>query len=117
MRKHFFIACILSIAALSSCAPKKKTLYSWGNYDSASYSYIKNETDEDLDKLLATYDNLMNNQKGLRKVIPPGMCADYGYFLLKKGEKVKAIEMLKKEVALYPESATFVNRIIKKIEQ
>lgn len=117
MKKHLFSAFIAFALLSASCTPQKKTLYTWGNYDSISYNYIKTETDENLDKLLASYENLISNQKGLRKAIPPGMCADYGYLLLKKGKKGEAIEMLKKEVALYPESAIFINRIIKKIEE
>lgn len=117
MKKNIILSGIVMILILSSCASNKKSLYSWGNYDAVSYNYIKDETDKSLNSLLETYNNLMENQKGLRKAIPPGMCADYGYFLYKKGEKTKALEMLKKEVQLYPESGTFVNRIIKKIEE
>lgn len=113
----FLILGLFILLGMVSCESKKKALYTWGNYDAVSYNYIKNETDQSLDDLLKTYDKLMANQKGLRKALPPGLCADYGFFLLKKGEKAKALEMLKNEVALYPESATFINRIIKKLEE
>lgn len=117
MKKYILIVSFITVVLATACTPQKKTLYTWGNYDSVSYNYIKTETDENLDKLLASYEGLIENQKGLRKEVPPGVCADYGFLLYKKGKKAEALAMLKKEVTLYPESATFINRIIKKIEQ
>jgi hypothetical protein len=34
-----------------------------------------------------------------------------------KGQKEKGLEMMKKEIALYPESSVFVTRIINKLEK
>lgn len=107
---------ITAALGMTSCVTNKP-LYTWGNYDVTTYNYIKNETEKSLDDLLETYAKLMENQKGERKTVPPGLCADYGFLLYKKGEKNKAIEMLKMEIALYPESATFITRIIKKLEE
>lgn len=99
-----------------SCTPSQKTLYNWGNYQQEAYDYVKNSTDASLDDLLKTYEVMVNKQTGTRQTIPPGICADYGYLLIKKGKKAEGIAMMKREVALYPESAAFMSRIIKKIE-
>ena len=101
---------------LFGCAPSQKTLYSWGSYQQESHDYVKNSTDGSLDDLLKVYGEMVNKQTGTRKTIPPGICADYGYLLIKKGKKAEGIAMMKKEVALYPESAPFMSRIIKKLE-
>ena len=45
------------------------------------------------------------------------MCVDYGFLLIQKGNKADGIANLKKEIALYPESKVFIDRILKLIEE
>ncbi len=100
---------------LSSCAPK--TLYNWGNYQAATYSYVKNNTDEDAEKLSKTYLYMIDTPTGTRGVVPPGIYADYGYMLFRQGKTDEALKYMKMEIGLYPESTVFVGRIIKQIEK
>jgi len=102
---------------LTACASTPKSLYSWNNYQDQVYDYIKNETPESLEKLMKTYQQMIDQQKGLRKTVPPGICADYGFLLYKQGKKEEGIRLMEKEVALYPESAVFISRIIKNLEK
>lgn len=117
MNKYFRIFFCLSVTCLAvSCTTSQPTLYSWGNYQDKSYGYIKNNTEESLDDLIASYEQLLNKQNGIRKTVPPGIYADYGYLLVKRGRVEEGLLMMKKEVELYPESAAFMSRIIKRIE-
>lgn len=76
-------------------------------------------------------------------MIPPGICAEYGYLLLSSGTadtflnhatkkqketfgtmsdystsfREKGIEMLQKEMELYPESSVFIQPLIQKFSQ
>jgi hypothetical protein len=108
----FGLFCLL----LTGCISTPKSLYTWGDYQEKAYIHIKNETDKSLDDLLNTYQTLIDKQQGLRKTIPPGICADYGYLLYKQGKKQEGLALLKKEIALYPESSVFISRIIKNIQ-
>jgi hypothetical protein len=101
---------------LASCVSAPKPLYTWGKYQEQTYAYMKDATDKSLDELQSTYQSLIDKQKGSRQTIPPGICADYGYFLYKQGKKNEGLVLLKKEIALYPESTVFISRIIKKLE-
>jgi hypothetical protein len=56
-------------------------------------------------------------QKGIRKVVPPGVNAEYGYLLYKAGKKEEGLALLKAEIKAYPESETFISRIIKQLEK
>ncbi|MDR1155091.1 MAG: DUF4810 domain-containing protein [Bacteroidales bacterium] len=113
IKKLLFALCLPLMAI--SCAPQKN-LYNWGGYQEASYQYMKSNTDKDLEKLLERYQYLIDNQKGGRMAVPPGIYADYGFLLVKQGKVEEGIKLMKMEVALYPESAVFVERIIKRIE-
>jgi hypothetical protein len=111
---------------LTSCVSPTKPLYYWGNYQERTYSYAKNETDKSLDELLNAYQLIIekqnkpkktvNNQYGSRSTVPPGICADYGYLLYKKGKTKEGLELLEKEIVLYPESFVFISQIIKKLQ-
>jgi len=113
LKKNIFIFILLTF--FIGCATQKP-LYNWGNYQDVSYQYMKNNTEEDLDKLLVTYQYLIDNQKVGRKVVPPGICADYGYFLIKNGKFDEGLTMMKMEIELYPESSVFIEGIIRRIE-
>lgn len=115
MKKIFlFLAC--SAFFFASCTTTK-TLYSWHNYEDASYQYQKKTTDELYEKAMKEYLKVIEKQKGTRKTVPPGLNAEYGYMLCKSGKVSEGIAFLKKEIALYPESEVYISRIIKQIEQ
>ncbi|MDR0546360.1 MAG: DUF4810 domain-containing protein [Dysgonamonadaceae bacterium] len=113
MKKTIIAA--LSGLFLMSCV-STNNLYYWGNYQERTYDYAKNGTDQSLSDLMTTYQTLMDKQTGSRKTVPPGICADYGYVLYKQGKKEEGLALLEKEIALYPESAVFVSRIIKNLK-
>ncbi len=113
--KKFIIATIV-VMTLASCSTTK-ALYSWYDYEDATYQYNKSHTDKLQVRALEQYQKLIDKQKGTRGVVPPGLYAEYGYLLYKTGKKDEGIQFLKKEVALYPESDTYISRIIKQLEK
>lgn len=113
MRKLVAIGLIL---LLTSCEPQKY-LYTWGNYSHRSYNYLKNADEKSTQELIAVYKLIIENQKGARKVPPPGICADYGFLLLQQGKTDEGKVLLQREVELYPESAVFIDRVLKLLEQ
>ncbi|MEI6062776.1 MAG: DUF4810 domain-containing protein [Bacteroidota bacterium] len=114
MKKILFIT--FSIFLLASCSTQKP-LYSWANYETTSYNYLKNSNEKATQELIETYQKIIEKQKGSRGIVPPGIYADYGFLLLqaKKTEEGKA--MLAKEIALYPESKVFIDRILKILDK
>jgi hypothetical protein len=113
MRK-IIIAAICGIA-LASC--QTQTLYSWYDSEDATYMYTNRGTDELLTKAMVQYEKVIQKQKGVRKVVPPGVNVEYGYLLCKAGKKEEGLALLRAEIAAYPESETFISRIIKQLEK
>lgn len=113
--KHFFILSLV-ITLLSACATPT-SLYSWSNYSTLSHNYLKNSDEESANKLFDGYQEVINNQKGTRGAVPPGIYADYAFLLLENGQIERAREMLNKEITLYPESKVFIEHILKMIEE
>ena len=114
MRKIFIsIVCVM---AMSSCSTQK-SLYSWYDSEDASYKYTKRGTEKTLEEAMIQYKKVIEKQKGIRKVVPPGVNAEYGFLLYKAGKKDEGIALLRAEIAAYPESEKFISRIIKQLEK
>ncbi|MBQ8222733.1 MAG: DUF4810 domain-containing protein [Bacteroidales bacterium] len=109
-------------------------------YEKLTYKNYDRQTPESICDLVELYEDMVSNPGGTRNTIPPGICAEYGFLLLQERtldsfEKYakprqkrifntddyatlfeeKGIEMLRKEVELYPESETFIGPIIKQL--
>ena len=114
MKKLILLGAV--IAFLASCG-STKSLYSWYDYEDATYQYNKKRTDELKVKMMDQYLKLIQKQKGMRKVVPPGLYAEYGYALYMSGKKEEGLNYLKQEIKLYPESESYISRIIKQLEK
>lgn len=144
MKKLIIIA--IAIVTLSSCGVSN-SLYYWGGsqngttaYENLAYQSYDKQTPKSICNLVAVYENMVTKPGGTRQVPPPGICAEYGYLLLKPetaeiflnnatASQKKLFdsddyaslfsehgkEMLQKEIELYPESAKFIEPLIKKL--
>ncbi|MBQ1796447.1 MAG: DUF4810 domain-containing protein [Prevotella sp.] len=117
MKKLLYFSVIAAMALSFTSCGTTKPLYSWYNYEDVAYEYNKTPTDERRASVIAQYQKLIDNQKGVRGVVPPGMYAEYGYLLYKTGKKQEGIGYLKKEISLYPESENYISRIINQLEK
>ncbi|MEN8254188.1 MAG: DUF4810 domain-containing protein [Verrucomicrobiota bacterium] len=97
---------------LAGCA--SPSLYVWGDYDEWLYDNYKNpKNDEelyvDLSALIEKYEK---RQKPGSKPMAPGLYAEYGFLLMRRGENDRATEYYNKEKALWPESTVFMDNMI-----
>ncbi|MCM1520464.1 MAG: DUF4810 domain-containing protein [Lachnoclostridium sp.] len=107
-------AAVVAALGLSSCSETRE-LYSWHKYEDASYQYNKKQTEKTEKKFVNEITKVIENQKGDRKSVPPGIYAEYGFYLYKTGQNDEALKMLNKEIETYPESQIFISRIISQI--
>ncbi|MEG1684862.1 MAG: DUF4810 domain-containing protein, partial [Bacteroides sp.] len=88
------------------------------NYEQTSYNYYKQQTPEATEALLKTYEQMIKYQsQSQRKILPPGISAEYGYLLIQAGKKEEGLAMLENEIKTYPQSKTFIERIIKMVKK
>lgn len=111
---------LLSVAmvfVVTGCASTPDPLYNYGDYSDSYYSYKKDAGDESALKLQKSIELAIEEAGQSRSGrVPPGMYANIGYLYLKGGDPVKAVDSFRKEKSTYPESAHFMDRIIKKVE-
>ena len=142
MRKLFIL--MLAAFCLTSCGT---SLYYWGGtmngateYEHLAYKNYDKQTPESVCKLICMYEEIVTYPGGSRKVPPPGICAEYGYLLLKPETAgifadhatsmqkknfdssdyaayfpEKGKQLMLKEIELYPESAKFIAPLIERL--
>lgn len=114
MKKLLFA--VVCVTTMVSCQTERP-LYSWYDSEDATYTYTKRRTEESLTKAMAQYKMVIERQRGERKVVPPGVNAEYGFLLYKAGKKEEGLALLRAEITAYPESKKFISRIIKQLEK
>lgn len=144
MRKLFLL--ILFAFCLTSCGT---SLYYWGGtmngateYEHLAYKNYSKQTPESICRLICMYEDIVTYPGGSRKVPPPGICAEYGYLLLKPETAgvfanhatsmqkktfetadyatffpEKGKQLMLKEIELYPESAKFIAPLIERLSK
>jgi hypothetical protein len=96
-----------ALLALVGCKPPQT--YEWGNYEGSLYGLMKDPSG------LENYGHSLQKQiqdgEGTGKV-PPGIYAEYGYFLTATNQSGDAIKYYEKEKQRWPESAHLMDKMI-----
>jgi len=105
---------LLSLLLSLPCACASPTLYEWGEYDQWLYENYENPKDDeelyvDLNALITEYESRQNPST---KPMAPGLYAEFGFLLMRRGENTRAIEYYNKEKALWPEATVFMDSMI-----
>ncbi|ALV04928.1 DUF4810 domain-containing protein [Roseateles depolymerans] len=97
----------------TACAQPPKPLYQWSGYQSNLYDYFKTSganAGEQIDKLEA---QLVKN-KAANEASPPGLHGHLALLYAKVGNDNAAKAHLEAERALFPESAAYVDLLLKR---
>ena len=98
-------------AGLAGCAPP--ALYQWGEYEDSLYRrYVK----EDIAGAEAYLRETLVAAE-LKSRVPPGVYADYGFLLYRRGDYAGAIAKFEQEKRAFPESAALMSKLIERIQQ
>lgn len=103
---------LITMLAASGCVAPKQPLYRWGEYEPLIYQQYtqpgKAEPGAQVDRLSADIQRTLSAGKR----VPPGEHAQLGYMQYQIGNVDQAIAEFQTERALYPESATLMDRLI-----
>ena len=117
MKKSLSVAAIVLAALTATSCVTNTQLYSRHGYEDAVYTNYKKPTDKSQEKVLEQYRIVIEKQTGTRGTVPPGLYAEYGFLLYKTGKKEEGLNYMKQEIALYPESKTYISRIINQLDK
>ena len=140
---------LIAVSVILSSCGVSSSLYYWGGYsngatvyENLAYRDYKTQMGEAVCSLLCAYEDMVTHPGGTRNVPPPGICAEYGYLLLRPdtatifaekatsqqksvfqsndyaalfAERGKA--MIEMELEYYPESRRFLEPLLGKLTQ
>jgi hypothetical protein len=114
VRGVLLVICVFSVTA---CQKRQPPLYHYNDYCESYYTHKK---DMSADSLLVLQKSIEEAIKAAGESksgrVPPGMYANLGYIYLKGGKSQEAVGSFMKEKNAYPESAHFMDRMIRKVE-
>jgi len=110
IRKGVLVLLISTLFA--GCSTVTEAGYYWGNYGSTLYKYTKSPDDTTLAAHIESLQDIIakSSEKSLR--VPPGIYAELGYIEDQRGNHEISITYYENEMALYPESKLFLERLI-----
>ena len=112
MRKVIGVLAITAVLALSGCATVTEAGYYWGKYSTTLYEYTKNPSDETVAAHVEELENIIAESAERDLRVPPGVHAELGYIKAKQGDGATATAHYESEIALYPESRVFLERVV-----
>lgn len=108
------LSLILILLGLGACSPQPKPLYHWGDYEYQVYAYLQ-KTSSPEQQLAALEKNLHTTSNPAN--IPPGFYAHLGLLYGELGRYADMQRALETEKTLFPESAPFMDFLLKKFAQ
>ncbi len=101
---------LLCAVVVSGCAPRG--IFYWGGYEDSLYQrYIEQDSAQAEVYLRESIaDAEQNNYR-----VPPGVYADYGFLLYRRGDKRSAVAYFSKEKQIYPESSALMSKLIERV--
>ncbi|WP_082779426.1 DUF4810 domain-containing protein [Acetobacter cerevisiae] len=105
------------LGCLAACSNGSKTppLYSWQDFPTQQYLYLKGQTDPQAQIIVLEKDVQKAQAKGL--ALPPGFHAHLGMLYATTGRTDLAQQEFSQEKTLFPESATYMDFLLNNLGQ
>ena len=113
MKNLVVLATTLAMLASVACAGGPSRMYLWSGYQWSAYSGNQiNRGGPDSPKFETTLKQLIAKSDASGRKPAPGILAEYGYLLLKRGDAAAAIPYFEREAREWAESEAFMRQVI-----
>jgi hypothetical protein len=103
---------MLSATLLAGCVSHPQPLYYWGGYQSQVYDHFKGE--KGAQEQILTLEQVREQARSQGKALPPGFHAHLAMLYGQAGQSERLAEQLEAEKKQFPESAPFMDFLLKK---
>jgi len=112
MRLKNKVFCVLCCATiLMSGCKTTESMYYYGNYSEAVYSYFKAD-ETPVSQQITILKEVIAQARGKGKPVAPGVHAHLGMLYFESGNNDQGIKHFEHEKALFPESAAYIDFLI-----
>lgn len=113
-RSLAILACIAGLV-LAGCASKPAGLYYWGDYQKQVYAELRSESGGGPEQIIAL-EKTVQQARSQSKPLPPGFHAHLGLLYLSQGKIDQVVQEFETEKTLFPEGASFMDFLLRKIK-
>jgi hypothetical protein len=106
------VAGALLMSLLTGCVQAPKPLYHWGSYTPQVYEYLKSDGVSPQAQITVLEADLQR-ARAQGSLPPPGLHAHLGLLYSRLGNDAAAAEQLRTEKSLFPESAAYMDFLLK----
>ena len=99
---------------LSGCVKNTPDMYHWGEYESLIYQMYVEAGSAEADVQIEKLKNDILQTRSENGRTPPGVYAHLGFMYASVGKVNLAVDAFNQEKALFPESAKFINGMMKR---
>ncbi len=103
---------VLAAGALTGCG---SSIYRWSGYEGSIATFYAHRDDDILVGQVKSLSTQVGKSQRAGRV-PPGMLAHLAYFYYLNGDMTTATEYLRAEKEAFPESAQFVDFILRQVQ-
>lgn len=105
--KPLLVVCATALLLVGCQATPPK--YEWGTYEQSMYMYYKDPSKPaEFMQAIARTIELAEKEK---RLVPPGLHAEYGYLLMSAGRSQDALTQFAREKSAWPESTSLMNKM------
>ena len=115
MKKLLFPVVVAALTA--ACATQTPPLYYWGGYEQQIYAMYSNPGKSSPEEQLAKLEADFEKARAKNLPVPPGYHAQVGFLHFQLGKADQALKSFETEVALFPESKVYMDRLIERIKR
>ncbi len=102
-----------AIGILAGCASQPKALYHWGSYQPQVYAYLQAQDHSDPLEQISRLEEDLQRARSANETPPPGYHAYLGLLYAKIGKDDQVRQEFQTEKTLFPESATFMDFLVR----
>ena len=113
MKPSALILLAALLAAASGC--QSKVRYHWRHYEESVYAFTSESEDFDLAAEIGELEEQLGYSVERGRPVPPGFHAHLGYLYYLAGNAAQARGHFETEKAKYPESAAFMNDLLRRM--
>ncbi|CAB5510751.1 DUF4810 domain-containing protein [Achromobacter anxifer] len=111
MKRLITLPLVAAALLLSAGCAQNQGKYTWGKYDDALHSFYKQPGQSA--EYMAELEKTIQTAEAGKRPLAPGIYAEYGYMLMLAQRNGEAVTYFQKEKAAWPESARFMDGMIK----
>jgi hypothetical protein len=100
------------VFGLAGCVAAPKTIYQWGAFQGSLYEYLRGNG-ADPGAQITKLEAEVEKNAAMAKASPPGLHGHLALLYSKLGDDANAIRHLQAERALFPESAPYIDFLLK----